>query len=421
FWANNRKDSLSRKELTTYKVIDSIGKKHNLDLKVKVAQTVAKGYIPIKFLDVALNSLFNYNMFEKLRLGIGLKTNNKISSAFSLGGYFAYGFNDKKIKYGGNLLFNIYKKRDIKLGFEYKNDVIESSGYSFLETQSINSTEMYRDYFVKDMTYNEGYSVNFQAMLLKHLKTRLSTTMQTMHTPTDYMFNNEQNAEVSKKHNFFETALQFRYAPNEELAYIENEFYAVTSFSSPVFMGNIIKGFNNFNGNYDYLKLEAKLYVSMLTKAFGKTNLQVIGGKIWGNLPYYKLYNGHGSYYDFNTEAAYSFATMRMNEFLSDQFFAVYLRQDFGSLLFKTKKFKPKVILVSSLTYGSLNNIGLHNNISIKTMEKGYFESGVLINSIFRQLKFIGYGFGIFYRYGNYTFKNNKENFAYRITITFDL
>jgi len=361
-------------------------------------------------------------MFEGFRLGFGMKTNDKISSVFSVGGYFDYGFLDKQEKYGGNLNFNIYKKRDIKLNFSYKNDVIESSGYSFLEKYSFSSTEIYRKYFIRDMTYIEEYAGDIQAMPFKYLKINIKASEQLMYNPTDYNFITARIPAPLDYYYFLETAFKFRYAPNEQLAYIENEFIPLTSTSSPVFMGNIIKGLQKTSeGLSDYLKVEAKLNVSFLTKAFGKTNLQVVGGKVWGNVPYFKLYNGHGSYYDFNLEAANSFATMRMNEFLSDQFFAVYFRQDFGGLLFKTKKFKPEVLLISSMTYGSLDNINYHFNIPIKTMEKGYFESGILINSIIRQMDFIGYGFGVFYRYGDYALKDNKDNFAYRLSLTFDL
>ncbi|MBN1251335.1 MAG: carboxypeptidase-like regulatory domain-containing protein [Bacteroidales bacterium] len=420
FWLNNRRDSLTEKEINTYHVIDSVGEKHNLDLKVKIAQTVSKGYIPLGFLDIAINSIIDYNVFEGFRTGLGLKTNNKISSAFSLGGYFAYGFNDEEFKYGGNLVFNIYKKRDLKLEFGYKNDVVESSGYKFLEKLSLNSSEMYRKYFIRDMTYIEEYSSNIQFISFKHLNLKLNAASQTMHNIKGYYFDNQSNTFVGDIYNFFETALQFRYAPNEKLAYIDNEFFSTTNISSPIFTGNIIKGLKTFDGNYDYLKIEAKFQISYLTKAFGKTFLQLVGAKVWGDVPYFKLYNGHGSYYDFNVESANSFATMRMNEFLSDGFFAVYFRQDFGSLLFKTKKFKPEVLLISSLAYGSLNNLNYHYNIPIKTMENGYFESGILINSIFRQAKFVGYGFGVFYRYGAYAFENIKDNFAYRLSLTFD-
>ena len=73
------------------------------------------------------------------------------------------------------------------------------------------------------------------------------------------------------------------------------------------------------------------------------------------------------------------------------------------------------------MTYGTLSNKNDHFNIPIKTLEKGYFESGILINSIFRQLDFIGYGFGVFYRYGDYAFDNHTDNLAYKLTLTFEI
>ena len=412
FWDKNRKYKLTEKENTTYHVIDSIGKKHNLDLTFNSIQALTKGYIPIQFLDLNLSDLMNYNEFEQLRLGLGMKTNDKISSIFSIGGYFGYGFGDKEFKYGGNLLLNIYKKRDLKLNFSYKNDLIESSGYSFLERQNLSSTEIYRQYLVQDMTYVEEYSSSIQLMPFKHFNLQLNFAVQEIQPSiySDFI-----------PYNFTETSLQFRFAPNEDLAYIDNEFIPLLSTSSPIFLGNVVKGFNTLGGNYDYLKLETKLQISFLTKAFGKTNLQITGGKIWGKTPYFKQYNGHGNYSNFQTETANSFATMRMNEFLSDEFLAVYFRQDFGSLLFKTEKFKPQILLISSLAYGKLNKPDLKYNLPYKTMEKGYFESGILINSIIRPLKFMGLGFGAFYRYGNYAFANEKDNFAYKFSITFEL
>jgi len=416
FWQSNRKEKLSKKEINTYNTIDSIGEKHNFDLKMKFIQTITKGYVPIKFIDIAINSLLTYNYFEGWRLGIGIQTNNKISQFFTIGGYFAYGFFDKEQKYGGNLQLNIYKKRDIKLNFIYKNDIIASSGYSFLEPIFFNTSEFARS----DMNYITEYKTKLQAIPFKHFQFDLSVAQQLMYNPTIYE-NTNPTFPVFENYNFFETAFRFRYAHREQLAYIDNEFLPVANISSPIIMGNIIKGFNDFEGNYDYLKLEAKINISFLTKAFGKTNIQFVGGKVWGELPYFKLYSSNGTFYNFNIEEPNSFATMRMNEFLSDKFFAVYLRQDFGGLLFKTKKFKPRIILISSLTYGTLDNIDYHSNIPIKTLENGYYESGILINSIYRQLDFIGYGFGVFYRYGSHAFNNYEDNLAYKLTLTFHL
>jgi len=418
FWQTNRAEKLSKKELQTYLFVDSVGEAKNFDLKLKVIKTITKGFIPIKFVNIAINSLVRYNFFEGWRLGIGLQTNEKISSFFSVGGYYAYGFTDKRNKYGGNINFNIYKKRGIKLDFSYKNDVMPSAGYSFLEPNFFSTTEFAR----KDMTYIKEYAAKLNAIPVKYFHISLGAAQQLMNNTTNYEYITEKTPSLVEENYFIETAFKFRFSPKEKLAYIDNDFYSISNNSSPVFTGNVIKGFyKTYEGLDDYLKLEAKINLSFLTKTFGKTNLQVVVGKVWGEIPYFKLYSGNGNFYDFNIEEPNSFATMRMNEFLSDRFFSVYLRQDFGCLLFKTKKIKPKVILISSMTYGTLNNINQHFNIPIKTLEKGYFESGILVNSIFRQFDFIGYGFGVFYRYGDYAFDDYKDNFAYKLTFTFDL
>jgi hypothetical protein len=184
---------------------------------------------------------------------------------------------------------------------------------------------------------------------------------------------------------------------------------------------NISKGFKNGFGDFAYWKVEAKFLLSALTKNFGKTDFTVTVGKVFGNLPYFELYNGHGSYYDFTIETANSFATMRMNEFLSDRFVNVYWRQDFGSLLFKTKKFKPEILLITSFGIGSLNNPEYQQGIVFKTMEKGYYESGILINNIIKSANIMGFGFGVYYRYGPYAFSNSKDNFAFKLSFTLDL
>ena len=62
----------------------------------------------------------------------------------------------------------------------------------------------------------------------------------------------------------------------------------------------------------------------------------------------------------------------------------------------------------------------LHYNIEFKTLEKGYYESGVLFNNMLNQL-FIGYGLGVFYRYGPYSLEKTIDNFAFKFTINFKL
>ena len=420
-WNAYRYDSLSPQDLMTYEVIDSIGKKHKLDLKLKTYKTLFKGYIPVSFLNIDVSRLLDFNVYEGFRPGIGLHTNDKLVKNISLGGYFAYGFQDDRIKYGVNLDFILSAKQDMKLGLIYKNDLEESSGYQFLENPGMNSTESYRYWFIKDMTYLEGSAMNFQFRPLRKLKSLISVSQFAKFNTSGFYFNDgNENDLPGQEYHFLETTLQLAYTPNETLFFIDNEL--INSYgSTPAIYANISKGFKNELGDFDYWKVGAKLLLSTLTKNFGKTDLVITAGKVFGELPYYELYNGHASYYDFTIETANSFATMRMNEFLSDEFVTVYLRQDFGSLLFKTKKFKPEILLITSFAFGRLEKPDLQQGIDFKTLEKGFYESGVLFNNLIRSANIIGLGFGVYYRYGPYAFANTKENFAYKLSMTFDL
>ncbi|UCH14546.1 MAG: hypothetical protein JSV22_00935, partial [Bacteroidales bacterium] len=136
--------------------------------------------------------------------------------------------------------------------------------------------------------------------------------------------------------------------------------------------------------------------------------------------PYSKLYNGHGSYKGFTLESEYSFATMRFNEFLSDRFVSLYLKQNLGTRFFETKWFKPDIALAANIGFGKLSHPEKHNYFEFNTMEKGYYEGGILINNILKPGIF-GYGFGIFYRFGPYAFSKTSDNFAYKLTLNINL
>ncbi len=420
-WRLYRHDSLTAQDIRTYEMIDSIGEKHKLDFKLKLFKTLFKGHIPVSFFNIDVSRMLDFNVYEGFRPGIGLHTNYKLLKNISLGGYFAYGFQDDKIKYSASLNFVLSAKHDLKFGINYKNDLEESSGYQFLENPGMNSTESYRNWFIQDMTYLEGYNLDFQFRPFRKFKSLFSFSKYNKVNTSGFYFDfgNETDLPGQKFH-FLETNLNLAYTPNETLFFIDNEL--MDSYgTTPAFYVNISKGFKNEFGDFDYLKVETKLLLSALTKNFGKTDLVIITGKVFGDLPYFELYNGNASYYDFTIETANSFATMRMNEFLSDEFVSLYLRQDFGSLLFKTKKFKPKILIISSFTFGRLKNPDLQLGFDFKTLEKGFYESGILFNNLIRSANIIGFGFGIYYRYGPYAFADNEKNFAYKFSFTIDL
>ena len=70
------------------------------------------------------------------------------------------------------------------------------------------------------------------------------------------------------------------------------------------------------------------------------------------------------------------------------------------------------------MAFGSLRNPERHIGVPIKTLEKGYFESGLAVDNLYRQkfkLFYLGVGVGAFYRWGANRLPEEADNFTYRL------
>jgi hypothetical protein len=419
-WKAYRTDSLSEKDKRTYRSIDSLGKIANLDRTMRTFETLMSGKIPVKCVDIDLNRLIRFNDHEGWRLGLGIHNNYKISKTFVAGGYLAYGLKDKASKYGGDFAFNIPKTPDVSVGVLYFNDVTESGGIGFYEPIGFMSDSYLRRYLIKrmDKTEKKEFSVKFTAF--NYLKADINFSLSAKSVTNDYFYgiHNENVSMLINDYNFTEFGVNLCYSYKEK--FIKTSRGKISEGTKyPIIYFNYIKGFNNFlDGEYSYNKYEFKIKKTFFLKNLGSPSFQFQAGYIDGDLPYCNLYNGIGSYRMFTVEAPNSFTTMRMNEFLSNRYAALFLTHSFGKLLFRTKKFSPEIALATNLCIGDLNNPSKHFNIDIRTLSKGYIESGILVNKIINT-GFYGIGVGAYYRYGYYSLPAFKDNIALKFTLTF--
>jgi hypothetical protein len=72
---------------------------------------------------------------------------------------------------------------------------------------------------------------------------------------------------------------------------------------------------------------------------------------------------------------------------------------------------------------GNLAQPEVHEGISFQTMEKGFFESGIVIRQLLRinyfNLGYMGLGIGGFYRYGPYQHTELRQNLAFKVNLSF--
>ncbi len=421
FWQQYRTENLTAKDTTTYHVVDSLGKALNLDRRLNTFETFVTGYIPFRFLHIDYTSLLNYNDYEGIRLGFGAVTNNKLSRYVSLGGYFAYGFRDNKIKYGGKISLTIKTDPELKLETSYRNDVEEPGSYTFLKEQTEISSELYRIYLIEEMDQFTEYKISLSYHPHRHLQTVLFIDQRLITFGNNYLFSYQDTDPkvYLGKTQYTEIGLSFRFAYKEKYLKIADQFVSMGT-RYPILCGNIIQGINWFDSQLRYTKLEMKLSKLIRTRNLGEVGLTLTGGMVSGDVPFNLLYNGNGSYKDFTVETSNSFATMRMDEFASDRFVSLFYQQNFGEIRPPSKTFRPSIVWVNNIGFANRKTSDNHSNLKRNTMEEGFFETGILINNLLNQW-FFGIGIGAFYRYGPYSLTKTIDNFAFKFTITLNI
>lgn len=81
----------------------------------------------------------------------------------------------------------------------------------------------------------------------------------------------------------------------------------------------------------------------------------------------------------------------------------------------KIKKFQPELAIAANIGWGDMTeDTGINDDI-FKSMDKGYYESGLIIDKILN-VNFIKLGFGVYYRFGPYGYDKTGDNFSYKIT-----
>ena len=421
YWYTNRHDTLSTKEKLTYHLLDSIGEKKHFDRSLKVVEALATFQIPISFISLDLNRIISLNDYEKVRLGLGAHTNDRLSKWFTVGGYAGYGFHDKVVKYGGDAKLYFRKNsKDYYLKYSYSDDIVEpGKAQYFYSTLNLNRSLMASR---MDHIIQQEVSLNFRALKYLTINVALNQNQRTPNYTYDF-YSDVFSVPQSSAFKSTELRIKGRYAYQEKLV---QSFGQILSSGSkyPILHFAYTSGFKTPGyGEYRFNKVSAGIEKTFLIRNFGKTNVLLEGGMVEGIVPYPYLFNGNGSFTkDGYLYVRHSFQTMGLYEFLSDRYVNVFLSHDFGSLLFKTQKHQPELVVFTNIGYGTLQDSSRHSLLPFKTMEKGFYESGIMINNIIKynylNLFYMGLGGGAFMRYGAYANKKWQDNMAYKLSFT---
>ena len=420
FWNTYRIDTISKRGIRAYKIIDSISKKERIEKKLNIGRKLVKGYFPTKLFDFDLSQLINFNGYEGFRFGFGGQTNATFSEKVRFDGYTAYGFKDTKFKYHGAASIRVNKQNNTRLGVAYTNDLEEAAKLDFLFDDTSFSLINPRNLNIGQFYSYKTYEINADNDILPNLESKLKLSHGFYEPKFNYQFVNPTQRLTDYKLTLATFAIKwtpfshYMNSPIGKLA-IKN--------STPKITAQITKSFYNIlEGDFNFTQVNFKFEHTVKAIKNSSTSFLIQGGMMSGDAPLSHLYNATPNYAlknpwrkRINFSGTNAFETMSFNEFISDKYVMVQARHNFDRFRI-SRKFKPRLSLISRFAIGDIQNPDFHQNVSFKKMNKGYLESGFVLNHLFKD-----FGISSFYRYGAYSNAKFSDNLAIKLTYVLSL
>jgi hypothetical protein len=415
FWNRYRKDSLDARSQKTYDVLDSIAVKERIANRLRFGRRVYNGYLPISFFDMDLRKLFSYNNYEGFRLGFGGITNDVFSKNFRVSGYTVYGTKDNDFKYNLGSAVRIDKLSDTWLGASYTDDVREIAN-----TQYPLDRKPFKLYDPRPINISTFYNyVSWKSYLETKLIPKTESIWEFSRSAIEPKFNYiyNLNGELYTQYVMTTAMLSLQWSPFSEFMQtptgrveIEKRF--------PKFTFQYTQSLPKIASNdFEFSKFDFKTEFEKKHLNGQKTNLLFEAGYALGDVPLTHLYNTSPNNITKDNiiqritfSSKNSFETMFFNEFFSSEFVSFQFKHGFRRVQI-FKKVRPSFVLVSRMAWGNLQKPEQHVGIEYKTLNEGFFESGIELNQIFK-----GLGLTAFYRYGPNQLPRFEDNIAIKLS-----
>lgn len=431
YWNQYRRPQLTPKEERTYEVIDRFSAKTPLNFIANSINEWEEQRLQLGLVSINMTQLFESNLYEQFRLGFNLYTSYLWSPYVTVGGYGAYGFGDQKWKHGASLTVRPRPLREIGFQISYMDDLLEPAAivqnHHSLSKKVLPMQSFLRRNMLSQMDWVQEVEISAFARLSRHLIGRVFANWSHLRPTYDYAYQRTPDEAPWSDFTFSRVGVQLRFAYREALVQFGQTNLSLQNRYPIVYLSYTRSMEGVLSGQFDYHKLLLGAEYNFFTKGLGRTRGLLQAGWIGGEAPYSMLFNGRGSYEEGRSFVVRNtFQTMRPNEFVSRHFVYAFLQHDFGTLLFRTRLFQPKLRIHQAVGFGWLPDKPHHINLPASDMSQGYYESGLVIADIVRipvfNYGFLGIGGGAFMRYGPYSLGNNvMDNMVFKLDMSVSL
>ena len=353
FWAENRQEKLNKDETGVYKMLDTLSTIPKFKRLTSLMTILASGYVPIGNFDLgSVYSLGGYNEVEQWRIRLGGRTYFGQNDLWRLQFFTAYGFGDKKFKYGfsGKWLFK--RKNRWEIGLGNRKD-IEQIGVSLTSTndilgRSLASSSIASRGSNSKLTWIDMSSIYLATEPIKNLQFRLGMSYRELKSASD-TFNLDyfdENNEIQSKVKQAEANFTISYMPGRNTVgngverYTSSSNYATLRFS----YSKGVKGI--LNSDLDYEKLQFYYRQPFQIGGVGRLFTTIEIGKTNGTVPLSMLsiVPGNQSYMQIKN----TFSQLNYYDFVTDTYASLHLEQNFNGRIFN------KIPLLKSLNLREL-------------------------------------------------------------------
>ena len=420
FWNRYRKDSLDSRGKQTYKTLDSIVIKQGIEKKLRIGRRILNGYVPFGFFDMDLRYLIKYNNYEGFRFGIGGITNEKFSDKFRLDGYGAYGLKDEAIKYSAGAALRVGKFSNSWIGGSYTEDVREIASTAFAIDKRIFKIYDPRPINLSTFYSHKTWRAYIETKIIPKTESIWQVTQSYIEPQFSYVYTT--NGRLYNSYNITTAMVSLQWNPFSDFMQTPVGKLEIDK-RYPKFTFQFTKSLPDVMQNdFDFGKIDIRAEYQKKYLNGQKTAIYTEFGYAFGDVPLTHLYNTSPNSLTkdnlvqrITIAGKNSFETMYFNEFFSSQYALFQIKHAFKRIaLFK--KVKPALVLVSRAAWGNMEKPEQHLGIDYKTLNKGYFESGIELNQIFK-----GFGLSGFYRYGPNQLQRFEDNISVKLSFVLDL
>lgn len=420
YWNRYRTDTLDARSNKTYIALDSIVAKDNWEQRIILGRKIVNGYLPVGPVDIDLRQIAKYNNYEGFRLGIGGVTNDRFLEIFRLNGYGAYGTKDGQFKYsfGGALRLGNFSNSWV--GVSYTDDVKEIGSTSFATDKRVFKIYDPRPINISTFYNHQTWQGYVETKIMPKTESMWQVTRSRIDPKFDYIYTPNGSpltvfhlttASVALQWNPFSDFMQTPTGRLETEKRFPKFAFQYTQSVSGLLDSDLTFGKLDFRAEFEQKYLNGQ-----------KTSALIQTGVAVGDTPLTHLYSTSPNNLDkdgvlerITLAGKNSFETMYFNEFFSSQYMMVQLKHGLTRFtIFRSLKLSP--MLVTRFAWGNMEKKEEHIGLQYNTLEKGYYESGLEFNEIFK-----GLGLSAFYRYGPYHLPYFDRNISVKLSFVLNL